>query len=202
MTDTHHLTAGEFVDLVEGATSEGDWPHLAACASCRRQLADLREMQEAASRIDVPEPSPLFWNHFSSRVREAVADEPVAGAGWRRRFWSWPGMLAPLSAVAAAVLVVAGVFNARGPVPHAGATKQTSGSSAASTLELLSDSGVDDDASWKFVADLTDSLDWDAAADASFAPDGSAEHAVTHLSLSELQQLQRLLQEELSGKGA
>jgi hypothetical protein len=52
------------------------------------------------------------------------------------------------------------------------------------------------------VADLTDSLGWDAAADAGLAADGSAEHAVTHLSPVELQELERLLKEVLGPKGA
>jgi len=204
MTDMRHLSADDFVDLVEGATSDADFPHLAACASCRQQLGELRATRTQASTIGVPEPSPLFWDHFSSRVREAVANQRVPGPGPWQRLWSWPGVLAPVAAVAAAVLVAAVVLDApsRVPVPRAGAPKQTAGLSATSTRELLSDSAVDDDASLEFVADLTDSLGWDAVEDAGLAPDGSAEHALTHLSLSELQQLQHLLQEELSGKGA
>jgi len=202
MTDRHHLTADEFVDLVEGATSEADLPHLAGCASCRQQLSTLRAVEMLASSVEVPEPSPLFWNHFSSRVREAVATDRVPG--WWSRLWSWPGVLAPASAVAAAVVVLAVVFNApaRRPVPYAGTLKQARGLSAGSALELLSDRALDEDPSLAFVADLTDSIDLDAAADAGLVADGSAEHAVTHLSMSELQQLQQLLQEELSGKGA
>ena len=36
---------------------------------------ELRGAIEAAAEVSVPEPSPLFWNHLSERVRTAVAEE-------------------------------------------------------------------------------------------------------------------------------
>src|SRR6185436_8662720 len=39
------------------------------------QLDELRAMLAAARDVDVPEPSPLFWDHLSARVSEAVAAE-------------------------------------------------------------------------------------------------------------------------------
>ena len=58
-----------------------------------------------------------------------------------------------------------------------------------------------DDLSLRVVSDLSD-MDLDAASDAGLASDGSAEHAVVHLTGSELRELRRLLQTELSGRGA
>ena len=211
MNDMRHLTPDEFVelvDLVEGMTAEADVPHLAACEPCRRQLAELRATLAMASKIDVPEPSPLFWDHFSSRVREAVATEGEPGRGWWQRLWSWPGVMAPISGVAAALVVLVVVFNARIAIPDpppmtpVAVSMPTPPLSSTSSVELLSDAVAADDPSLALVADLTDSLGWDAAAEAGLAPDGSAEHAIAHLSLTELQQLQRLLQEALAGKGA
>lgn len=55
-----------------------------------------------------------------------------------------------------------------------------------------------DDPSLELVAELTDA----AGVDVDLAPRGSAEHAVTHLSGGELQELGRLLREELAHAGA
>ena len=95
-----HLHPDELIDLAEGTRPESSAPHLRSCEACRRQLADARATIAAASDVEVPEPSPLFWDHFSVRVREAIA----AGAG-RRRFvplggwqWSWRRLATPLAA--------------------------------------------------------------------------------------------------------
>jgi hypothetical protein len=200
-----HLTPVELVDLVEGATKEADVPHLAACDSCRRQLGDLRATMTMAADVEVPEPPPFFWNQFSARVREAVESEASPRSGWWRRWSSWPGVTAPLSAAAVAVIVFAVVSTPRRAVvpPPAGsvAVSAPRGLSATPTPDLLAD-GAGEDASLELVAELTDSLGWDGAADAGLAANGSAEHAVTHLSMGELQQLEHLLQEALAGKGA
>jgi hypothetical protein len=78
-----HLQPDDLVDLAEGTRPEASAPHLASCAECRRQLADMRAMMSAAADVDVPEPSPLFWDHLSARVSESVSGEgaPRADAG-------------------------------------------------------------------------------------------------------------------------
>ena len=203
-----HLTVDELVDLGEGSARDADVPHLAACAECRHRLADLRATMAMASEVEVPEPSPLFWDHFSSRVRDAVAAERAGGEAWWQRFVSWPGLLAPVSAAAAAILVAAIVFKSPATVPeaqhdaHIASSTPIPASSPAPGVELLSDSLTADDPSLTLVAELSDSLGWDEAADAGLALSGSAEHAVTHLSRDELGELQRLLKEEMGRKGA
>jgi hypothetical protein len=112
-----HLKTDELVDIAEGTRSESSAPHLAGCEPCRAQVNELRAMMSAARDVDVPEPSPLFWDHLSSRVREAVAAEAVprrrwlAVALWRR------GVLNPLSAVAVAGLLLAVVVKSLVTVP-------------------------------------------------------------------------------------
>ena len=54
-----HLTADQFVDVADGVLADSDMPHLASCADCRRQLADLRAMMTEAADVEAPEPSPL-----------------------------------------------------------------------------------------------------------------------------------------------
>src|SRR2546428_190985 len=75
-----HLSPEELIDIAEGTRLETSVPHLATCASCREQLVDVREMMSTVD-VDVPEPSPLFWDHLSARVSAAVAAE-FASAPW------------------------------------------------------------------------------------------------------------------------
>lgn len=209
-----HLTADELVDVVEGLVAESDLPHLAACDACRHRLAELKATMAMAAEAEVPEPSPLFWDHFSARVHEAVAIEGVPRESWWRRVVtvvSGPGVLMPLSAVAAAVFVVAVVFNTRmiAPEVHPPAqvaqstpTAPPSAMSGTLSVDLLNDSMDVNDPSLSLVADLTAALGADAAVEAGLVPKGSAEHALTHMNGGELRELQRLLKEELGRKGA
>jgi hypothetical protein len=198
MTDMPHLSDDALVDLVEGLASDADIPHLASCDRCRDQLAGLRAARAMAARVEVPEPSPLFWDHFSARVRDAVANEPPPLDGWWRRVWSWPGVMAPISAVVAVVVVLAVVFR---PAASERPAQVVAGATPGYSLELLGDS-LAADASLALVADLTDDMGIEAATDAGLASDASAEHAVTHMSAAELEQLERLLTEEMRRKGA
>src|SRR5579872_5303464 len=100
-----HLTSVELVDLAEGTRAESSAPHLAACEVCRRQLADLQVVLSTARRLDVPEPSPLFWDHFSAQIHQAVAAE---GAPRGRAWVGWASSLAgPVVAGTLAALVLA-----------------------------------------------------------------------------------------------
>src|SRR5580704_16254588 len=128
---TSHLTVEDFVDLAEGARDDASMPHLAVCAVCRRQLADLREMVSvgAAGRSsDVPEPSPLFWDHLSSRVREAVGNEELPARGWSfqstlRKMAGRRVFVAAGAVACALVVLVAAALGLRGaPPPREAAT--------------------------------------------------------------------------------
>ena len=192
-----HLQPDELVDLAEGTRPESSVPHLAACEVCRHQLAELKAMMSAAADVAVPEPSPLFWDHFSARVREAVAAEGVP----RRSFWSWPRLAMPMAAAAMAGVILA-VAVSRGPVttPDLPAVALAP---AVASIELLSDpQSPDDDTALTLVAELSSDMDLDGAREAGLAGGGSAEHAVTHLDGGELRELRRLLQEELARSGA
>src|SRR5688500_5208152 len=82
---TNHLSSQEFVNALDSALAAARQSHLDACASCQTQLAELRTlMQDASHGADVPEPSPLFWDHFHSRVLTAVQAEGQPG---HRAWW-------------------------------------------------------------------------------------------------------------------
>lgn len=193
-----HLQPDELIDLAEGTRPESSVPHLAECAVCRRQLAELTAMMSAAADVKVPEPSPLFWDHFSARVRDAVAAEGAP----RRSFWTWPRVVIPAAAVATAVLAVAVTLNTgrvSAPVPVPSPPPPLA---PVASVDLLSDPQSSGDTALTLVAELSSEMDLDAAREAGLAAHGSAEHAVTHLTGSELRELQRLLQEELARSGA
>ncbi len=77
-----HLTADELVDAVEGTLDAGRRAHLSACEACETEVRKLSAILREAREIDVPEPSPLFWRHFSARVHAAIQGETAPGGGW------------------------------------------------------------------------------------------------------------------------
>jgi hypothetical protein len=192
-----HLNIEELVDIAEGERNESEAPHLLACERCREQVRDLRASIAAARDVEVPEPSPLFWDHLSSRVSEAVAAEGVpAGRGWLKPSRA---VLATLGVAAALLIVV--TSSSRPPVTPAVALPSVPVADTKATTDLLSDLIGDDDGSLRLVASLTDDQDLETVREAGLAPRGSADHAVAHLSDDELRELGRLLREELARSG-
>src|SRR5579871_7043009 len=99
-----HLTPEQFVDIAEGTVAEGDVSHLSACAVCGRQLAEMRALMAEAADVEVPEPSPLYWDRLSARVRDAVAHEAERPRSWKERLLQ-PRVLVPIFASAFALLM-------------------------------------------------------------------------------------------------
>ena len=197
-----HLHPDEPIDLAEGTRPESSAPHLRSCEACRRQLADARAMMAAAADVEVPEPSPLFWDHLSMRVREAIAAgsarhwfAPLDGWQWSRR-----RLATPLAAGAAVAIVIAAIVTVRhGHTPAIGTPPVTVADGAASADTAI---GADDP-SLDLVADLAADVDWDAAAESTVTTqEGIADKAVTQLTEAERRELRRLLQQELAHSGA
>jgi hypothetical protein len=187
-----HLTDTEFVENLEGVLRPDRVAHLQSCERCRREAEGLAATLADTRSIDVPEPSPLFWDHFSTQVRRAI-DEPLPSRGaallntFRR-----PG-LALAGAVVLAVLVVGGVwFRGARPAVDPTATEH------AMSQPALDPGSLESDLEWTFVATMADGIDWEAAdaAGLSFGP-GAAERAAQDLSREEQTELARLLREEL-----
>ncbi len=202
-----HLTSDQLVDLAEGTRPESSAPHLAECADCRRQVGEMRAMMSTAAGVEVPEPSPLFWNQLSARIGDRVATEGNRPAAWLDAA-AWRRVLMPAwaAAVAAIIVVVALAPRLMAPDPRPAADASGSVVVAAPPASAAANASTDvlgdapsDDASLMLVASLTSAMDLDAAADAGLAPDGSAEHALTHMPAVELRELERLLKAELAG---
>jgi hypothetical protein len=198
-----HLKPEVFIDIIEGARAEAATPHLAGCAACRRQLADLRAVSLAAADLPVPEPSPLFWDHFSDRVRQVVAAEEAP----RRRpwlgDWSWSQMASTSAVAAAAVVAVAALITLVVPQRHS--TPDPATLNRAAIIGSSSDIaplGLPDDPSLLLVADLTAEMDWESANEAGISSRfGGADDAVSALNDVEREELQRLLKEALAKPG-
>ena len=195
-----HLSSADFVDLLDGVRSDASAQHLSECDRCRREIARLREVMAAATSIEVPEPSPLFWDHLSARVQEAVAQE-VPGAGqWRGRaslFGGWWIRAAAGVAACALVIAAAVTLGSRPDVPRPLA--QPAGvqpdPAALTTLPALPDDG-----SFGLVADFGGTLEWDDLREqmAVSAHPGRLDGGVGELDSGERRELERLLKEELA----
>jgi hypothetical protein len=189
-----HLTSPQLVDLAEGILTESSLPHLQSCDTCRAKLEELRTTLSAAAEVDVPEPSPLFWDHFSARVRDAVeADRSVAAPA----FWRWPSSrIVPvwLGSVAVVLVVLAVGMITRGRVAEVSAPPGQVAVAADSRAELPA---VADDASLSLVADLVIDLDWDTAVEAGLTTQFGSDDVVVDLSEGERRELHQLLRMEL-----
>ena len=177
-----HLTPDELIDAMEGLLAADRRAHLDACGECQETLASLSKALGDAKEAGVPEPSPLFWQHFSERVATAIHHETapgVNGSSWLR--WQ---ILMPLGAVAMILLALVVSVSRQAAAPAAPVAP------AASVAPASSDN-------WAMVSELVGNIDLDVASAAGVIEPGVAEEAVLQLSAEERQELTRLLKAEL-----
>lgn len=205
-----HLAPDELVDLLDGAGSGTARAHVASCDGCRNRLEELGAAMRLASEVEVPEPSPLFWDHLSARVRDRIAAEPAAdeGRGWSwSRFEAWRGVVPIALGFAVLLLVVSrlGVNQVETPTSErargtAAGVAAPSQDQAATDVEM--GSGAIEDASWTVLASISEDLSWDDAVQAGLAvAPGAADRAALQLTADEQRELVRLLRAELGTKG-
>ena len=161
----------------------------------KRQMDDqeIDALVERVSRaLDVPEPSPLFWEHFPQRVRAAVGAEPEPRASWWRR----PVIAYALSAALVGSLSYAAWANRTAPIvedanPVADVTPYTAG-----TVDLAEA----DDAGWDVVTSVAESAGIETLREAGFGvTPGGADAAIEGMTEAERAQLMALLRAEMSG---
>jgi len=197
-----HLKDDQFVDIAEGTLPESSAPHLASCERCRRQLEEMRAVMSAAGEVGVREPSPLYWDHLSARVRDAVAIDASPRRPWAD-VAAWRRVLMPAWAAAVASIIIVVAFSSRvaGP-PSSPQAPAAFVATTAEAVEVWNDQASDDDESLTLMGSLSAGFDFDAVRQAGLAARGSAEHAVTHMDDDELREMQRLLAQELAPSGA
>lgn len=183
-----HLTPDECIDAVEGRLESGRQAHLASCAHCRQQVTELSSVLQDAKHTGVPEPSPLFWSHFSQRVRAAIDQEPAPDSAWP----AWLRWQLLLPAGAAAMLILALMIAVPKQALDEGELSLESPASPVSPVSPVIDAG------WDTVATLVGEFDIDAASAAGVIEPGIAERALLQLTAEEQQELTRLLKAELT----
>ena len=191
-----HLSSESLLDLAERSVPDHEWPaHLTECVTCQQQLVELRAVLNTVAAVKVPDPSPLFWEHLSNHVREAVAAE-AAPRRFSLNIWHWWRVALPAAAVVVALMAVAITFRpASGP---SGAQDQDAVRTAqASPDEALSSSET---VSWTLMSEIAAGVDWDTVVEAGLVPAaGDVDRALYDLSADERRELHRLLTEELAG---
>jgi hypothetical protein len=189
-----HLGSDDLIDLAERTRPESDAPHLRTCARCRAQVEELRRAMTTAASVDVPEPSPLFWQHLSARVHDAIAAEEMPSQtmrGWLIGWRMWTAAASALVACVAAVLLTSRVPSE--PAPPA--------SHLAESI-APPDALPDDDPALNLVADLASTLTYEEASELETSTHaGSVDEAVGGLSAAERQELHRLLNDALRHPG-
>jgi hypothetical protein len=185
-----HLSAEEFVDLLDGALPAARRAHLEGCTTCRDESRALAGVAaRAVDARDVPEPSPLFWEHLSARVRDGLGAPAVRT--WRELVW-WPG-----SAWAAGVASIALVLLVSQQSLHpARARMGEAPSHAVAAMDPVDD--LDTDPAWALVRSVADEVaDDDVHQEGISARPDAAERMTLELSSREKSELAQLLESEL-----
>jgi len=185
---TPHLSSDEFVDALDGALDPIRRPHLDSCERCQRELSDMQGLLTSVSSApDPPEPSPLFWEHFSRRVQAAVS----ATSASRPRWWqvSWRPMLAIGSVVAAVVLTIVVRDNVGSSKVSPASSVTTAGESPLAADEEL----------MNFVADVTSSMPYEEIQQAAAPTADATDAMVAQLTPKERAELVRLLKAQMRG---
>jgi hypothetical protein len=94
-----HVSEPALMDILEGDGAASDHEHVAACPACAARLAEAAQGWALARGADVPEPSPFYWASLRRAVGRRIESRPPRRIRW--------GVLLPLSALAAAVVMAA-----------------------------------------------------------------------------------------------
>lgn len=157
----------------------------------KRQMDD-QEIDALVDRVsralDVPEPSPLFWERFPERVRAATQIEtPDPAPAW----WPWKRrhvLTLSLSGALCAALLVWVAAPSFTPVPET--------PSAAAPTET-------GDAAWSIVSASAESAGADVLREAGFTVrPGGADAVIEELTQAERAELAALLEGEMKGGGS
>lgn len=196
-----HLTRAQFVDLIESSPgfSAERAEHLAHCERCRECAETLRSVRSLATLDEMPEPSPLFWDHFSARVAAQLRSEPAPARGTR---WSpVPFATWAVAGVVIMLLISTVVWRTTLHAPSPQVPAQVSAPVDLAGMEPVDD--LDTDEAWAVVRAATADLAWEDAHEAGIsAHPGEVERAALQLNAAERVELERLLDEDMKRNGA
>lgn len=192
---TTHLTPEQFVEALERPLPPERQAHLAVCAACATSLGEMRLlMDDVALAGAVPEPSPLFWDHLSARVRAAVDVEPVPVTPW---WGGWRGV-ATISGVIGVVALAVVLRSSNAPTPVVGGAAAVSTTSDVATVAAEASDDV-----WNMIAVAAPAMPVDAMFEAGLKPGPAAtQAAIESLTNAQRQELVKLLRAEMGSSGA
>jgi hypothetical protein len=202
-----HLSHDELLDAAEGRPGR---EHLEACASCRAEVEALAAVLREAASVVVPEPSPLFWEHFAARVRagcsrnapgSSATEAPASPVGAKHEGggrildgWRAWRVLVPVL-VLLLLVVAAGRFRAPVPARHDTSNRETVAAPVPTAVPVEETAG--DEESWQVFSALASEADPAGFGFGAPAP-GVADDAVLQMSDEEQGELIRLLKAELA----
>jgi hypothetical protein len=197
-----HLSESELTDALDVAVSPDRAAHLRDCGRCSDAVDAMRVVLSRLD-VDVPEPSPLFWDHLSTRVRQQIEEQAARPrlewmAGWRL-----PGIAA--IALAATLLLAVPVSRTRpgGPTSLDTPAQSASAVRLSSAPDYVVADDIETDEAWAVVRAVAEDAVWEEVNDAGIsARPGSVELAVSELTETERSELAALLREELRRVGA
>jgi hypothetical protein len=205
-----HLTHAELLEAVESPAQAPSQHarHLDECAACRADVEALRAVLARAADDRLPEPSPLFWDHFTTRVSEALRDEPIpSSAPWlsrlQRPLTTWAVVAAALVLAIVTVLWRATLHapSSIAPAPMSTTVASTAPARSDDVAPLPADN-PDTDARWAVVRVAAEDLAWDDVHDAGISADpGAAEGVALELTAAERSELARLLDRAMKRNG-
>jgi hypothetical protein len=191
-----HLSETEFIDLLEGTAPAERARHVDECAMCRTQIDHLRAALASGIEANVPEPSPLFWDHFAQRVQDGLGAGAARG-GWWAAVTSMRALTAA-GAIAAIVLIAVLSRDTGGRVDDVPAE----GGEVVAIDPLLEPNPAWMDEGWAAVRAAAEKGPWGDAQEAALAahPD-AADRAIEKLTEAERARLLALLAEDLKKSG-
>jgi hypothetical protein len=198
-----HLSNLEIVDLIDGVLPPDRAAHSERCEVCRARIEAVHETLARVAHVEIPEPSPLFWDHFSARVREGVEEAGAPQESFAPSWLQHAGFRWSVFGVVLTLLLAAGAWRFSAPGP---ATRNAPASRAASDGASAPDDWIgsaDLDEAWALVRSVADETEWDDTMTAGLdVRPGWADRAALNLTADERDELLQLLKAEAKRPGA
>jgi len=204
-----HLTDPELIDAIDDDAQHAlpgeRRRHFDACEGCRARADDLRGVVAQAADAAVPEPSPLFWDHFTARVRQGIEGVEPGRAdrdGWLTTWLPQGSIRWAAFATLVVALMVAGVWQVNAPGRQVSPTVLENTRRTLGAADVGERSDGEADPAWAVVRTVADDVTWDDAVAGIGAKPGAAESVARTLTPDERSELVKLLLAEAKRPGA
>jgi hypothetical protein len=190
---SQHLQSHEFVDAIDSRLAVERRQHLESCRTCQDELRDLQQILSDVGTSSAAEPSPLFWEHLSARVRSATAGLEPRRTPWWRGGWQ---PVAAMACVVVAVLLAETLHRTR-----FAAVNVSDGVSEVANTSPISNAAVvaSDDESLNFVASVAAAVSAEELQQAAWPSADATDAMVDQLTQEQRAELVRLLTSRMKG---